>query len=138
MLLAPHGPSGPRSARANFARNVLGLAGFQVVEPISFDTAEAAAEAAVDEGAMIVVACSSDDTYTHYAPALRDALTAAGSRAMLVVAGSPDGVGAPVTEVADRFVHLKAPLIETLEQIQRDIGVATPQSSSLRRPTNRP
>lgn len=130
VLLAPHGPSGPRSARANFARNVLGLAGFQVVEPISFDTAEAAAEAAVDEGADIVVACSSDDTYTDYVPSLRDALTVAGSRALLVVAGPPDGVEAPVIDVADRFVHLKAPLIETLEHIQRDIGVTTFHPSS--------
>lgn len=123
VLLAPHGPAGPRSARANFARNVLGLAGFRIVEPISFDSAEAAVDTAVDEGADIVVACSSDDTYTESVPALCAALTDAESRAVLVVAGSPDAIGAPVTDIADRFVHRKAPLIDTLEQIQRDIGL---------------
>lgn len=123
VLLAPHGPAGPRSARANFARNVLGLAGFRMVEPISFDSAEDAVGAAVDEGADIVVACSSDDAYADYVPALRDALTDAGARTLLVVAGSPDAIGAPVPDVADRFVHLKAPLIDTLNQIQRDIGI---------------
>ncbi len=133
VLLAPHGPSGPRSARANFARNVLGLAGFRIVEPISFDSARAAVDAAVDEGADILVACSSDDTYAEYVPALRDALTDAESRALLVVAGSPDASGTPVKDVTDRFVHVKAPLIDTLEQIQRDIGLVT--SASLRPPS---
>jgi methylmalonyl-CoA mutase len=126
VLLAPHGPAGPRSARSNFARNVLGVAGFRIVEPIAFDDAEEAVDAAVDEGADVVVACSSDDVYADYVPALRTALTDAESRALLVVAGSPETIGAPVTDVADRFVHLKASLIDTLQRIQLDIGIVEP------------
>jgi len=125
VLLAPYGPAGARSARANFARNFLGVAGFGVIEPISFDSAEEAAASAIDDGADVVVACSSDDAYTEYVPSLRAALDAVDSRALLVVAGSPDRLAKPVTESADRFVHLKAPLLQTLTEIQDDLGITS-------------
>jgi methylmalonyl-CoA mutase len=126
VLLAPSGPAGARSARANFARNFLGVAGFRMVEPISFDTAEDAASAAVDEGADIVVACSSDDAYAEYVPALRSALTDAESRALLVVAGAPKDLGSAVTDAADHFVHRKARLLDTLRTVLQDLGIDAP------------
>ncbi|PEN15114.1 methylmalonyl-CoA mutase [Longibacter salinarum] len=123
VLLAPYGPAGARSARANFARNYLGVAGFRIVEPISFDTADGAASAAIDDGADIVVACSSDDAYSDYVPALREALDEGESRSLLIVAGAPDGVSDNVRPAADHFVHLKAPLLDTLRSILRDLGI---------------
>jgi len=123
VLLAPVGPARYRSARATFAQNYLGVAGFRIVSPLSFDDADAAAAAAVDEGADVVVACSSDETYAEFVPDLRAALDAADSRALLVVAGAPDDVDPAIRSDADTFVHRRAPLLETLESVLQDLGI---------------
>ncbi|HHP7238012.1 methylmalonyl-CoA mutase family protein [Longibacter sp.] len=122
-LLAPVGPARYRSARATFAQNFLGVAGLRIVSPLSFDDADAAATAAVDEGADVVVACSSDETYAEFVPDLRAALDAADSRALLVVAGTRDDLDPAVRSNADTFVHRRAPLLDTLESVVQDLGI---------------
>jgi len=77
----------------------------------------------VDEGADVVVACSSDETYAEFVPDLRAALDAADSRALLVVAGAPDDVDPAIRSDADTFVHRRAPLLETLESVLQDLGI---------------
>ncbi|NBC87407.1 MAG: methylmalonyl-CoA mutase [Bacteroidetes bacterium] len=123
VLLAPYGPARFRSARATFAQNYLGVAGFRIVSPLSFDDVDAAAAAAVDEGADVVVACSSDETYAGFVPELRAALDVAESRALLVVAGAPDDVDPAVRSDADTFIHRRAPLLDTLESVLQDLGI---------------
>jgi methylmalonyl-CoA mutase len=122
VVLAPLGPAAARSARATFARNFLGVAGFEIDEPLRFDAPEAAADAAVDADADAVVLCSSDGDYPTLAPALRSALQARNSSALLVVAGNPDALDADVP--ADAFLHRGSPLLDTLKTFQRRFGIA--------------
>jgi methylmalonyl-CoA mutase len=119
------GPPSARSARATFARNFFGVAGFRIVETLAFDTPEEAAQAAVDDGADVVVACSSDSTYPSLVPDLSAALDDAGSRALLYVAGNPDKIGADLGDsgAADGFVHLGSPLLDTLRSVQDRLGI---------------
>lgn len=119
VFLLPIGSASWRSARATFARNFFGVAGFDVVEPLRFDTPADGADAAVDAGADVVVLCSSDDAYADLAPAVRDALHARDADPLVVIAGHPDDTPAD----ADAFVHKTSRLLDTLLDIQERLGV---------------
>jgi methylmalonyl-CoA mutase len=121
VLLAPMGPPAARSARATFARNFLGVAGFAIEAPLMFDTIEEATEAAVEQNADLVVLCSSNAEYSDLAPSLASALAERGHEALLGIAGSPDDID--VGGIADVFVHQDAPLHNTLETLQEHLGI---------------
>jgi methylmalonyl-CoA mutase len=121
VLLAPLGPPAARSARATFARNFLGVAGFAVEEPLKFESVEAVADAAVEHDADIVVLCSSNAEYTDLAPSLATALADRDHDALLGIAGSPDDID---VNQADVFVHQDSPLQETLTTLQERLGMA--------------
>mgnify|MGYP006283389501 CR=1 FL=1 len=121
VLLAPLGPAKMRSARANFARNVFGVAGFNVVAPLRFETPDEAAEAAADEDADVVVLCSADREYPELTPALRRALNDRDASPLLIVAGSPEKIDTDLP--ADDFIHLGNLLRDKLEEIQSRLGI---------------
>lgn len=126
IVLAPLGPAAARSARATFARNFFGVAGFEVDEHLRFEAPEAAAAAAVEAEADAVVLCSSDGEYPTLAPALHSALQTRNCSALLVVAGNPDALDADVP--ADAFIHRGSPLLDTLKTFQRHFGIASASS----------
>ncbi|PSQ77614.1 MAG: methylmalonyl-CoA mutase, partial [Bacteroidetes bacterium QH_7_62_13] len=121
VFLAPLGSPKMRSARANFARNVFGVAGFEVDKPLKFETPADAAVAAAEADADIVVLCSADEEYSEFTPALRSALDDQGLSPLLVVAGAPGGVNADVP--ADDFIHRGNLLLEKLEAFQESLGI---------------
>lgn len=123
VLLAPLGPAKMRSARANFARNVLGVAGFDVVAPLRFETPEAAADTAANEDADLVVLCSADSEYPELTPALRRALDDRSVSPLLIVAGNPEKIDTDLP--ADDFIHLGNLLRDKLEALQSRLGIDT-------------
>ena len=125
VFLAPLGPTGPRSARATFARNFFGVAGFEIAENLRFESPGAAAESAQEADADIVVLCSSDEKYPALVPALRSGLQSLEKSPLLVVAGDPDTLD---DVSADAFIHRGSPLLDTLKQFQRRLGIADPSS----------
>ena len=127
VLLAPLGPPAARSARATFARNFLGVAGFAIEEPLQFESVDSAADAAVEHSADIVVLCSSNAEYADLAPALASALADRGHDALLGIAGSPDDID--TNGHADFFVHQDSRLKETLEMLQDGLGIAVTSDS---------
>jgi len=126
VLLAPLGPPAARSGRATFARNFLGVAGFAIEEPLKFESVEAAADAAIEQTADIVVLCSSNAEYATLAPSLAASLADRGHDALLGIAGAPDDIDAGVH--ADFFVHQGASLKETLTTLQERLGIPTDDS----------
>lgn len=122
VFLAPLGPAKMRSARATFARNVFGVAGFDVVAPLRFDTPEDAAEAAAEANADVVVLCSADSEYTELTPALKSTLNDHGLTPLLVVAGNPEMIDADLS--ADVYIHQGNLLREKLEAIQHRLGIS--------------
>ena len=120
VLLAPLGPPAARSARATFARNVLGVAGFAIDEPLKFESVEAAAAAATEQAADVVVLCSSNDQYATLAPSLAAALADRGHDALIGIAGSPNDTD---VDPADFFVHQGSPLREILTSLQERLGI---------------
>jgi methylmalonyl-CoA mutase len=121
VTLVPMGSASWRSARATFSRNVFGVAGFAVREPLKFDAIDAAVQAIREHDAAIAVLCSSDDAYPDLAPRLRDALDDVGSDALLVVAGNPEQIDGDLP--VDAFVHKQSPLLQTLKDLQERLGI---------------
>jgi len=128
VVLAPLGPPKMRSARANFARNVFGVAGFDVAKPLKFETVDEAAEAAVEADADIVVLCSADAEYPELTPALKSALDDRGRSPLLVVAGNPDKIDGNLP--ANDFIHQGNLLREKLEALQHRLGIAVGNGST--------
>lgn len=116
VLVAPIGPAGPRSARANFARNFFGVAGFDIKSPLQFGTPVEAADEAAEASPEVVVLCSADGEYPSLAPALKTALAERDCSPLLVVAGNPAQIMDEVP--ADLFIHRHTSLRETLEAVQ--------------------
>ena len=124
IFLLPFGDPAMRSARANFARNFFGVAGFTIEAPLRFASVEDGAEAAIEAGADAIVLCSSDDAYAEAVPALRRALDAADHDALIVVAGNPEEAADALRDAgAHGFIHRHTPLLDTLEDYQHRLGI---------------
>lgn len=124
VFLLPIGDAATRSARANFARNVFGVAGFAIDEHLAFESPEAGARAAVEAEADIVVLCSTDDAYPDLAPTVCRHLQDADADPLVVVAGDvPEHRDALESAGVDGFIHRHMPLLETLEDFQQRLGI---------------
>ncbi len=104
-----------RKARANFVLNLLGCAGFQIVEgPGSTDVEEGLRDA-LENGADAVVLCSSDEEYATYGPQLAEAVAKTDPRPLLVLAGYPQEIVETLRQAGfDEFVHVRSNALDTL------------------------
>ena len=123
VLLAPLGPPAARSARATFARNFLGVAGFEIEEPLKFETVDEVANAAAEQGSDVVVLCSSDAEYDTLVSGLASALTDRDHDALIGITGAPNDIDA--SGRADFFVHQNSSLKKTLTTLQNLLGTST-------------
>lgn len=109
-----------RQARAQFACNFLGCAGYEVVDNLGFETVEEGVEAAMEAKADIVVLCSSDDEYAEYAvPALK----AVNNRAMFIVAGAPACMDMLKENGIENFIHVRVNVLDTLKEYNAKLGI---------------
>jgi Methylmalonyl-CoA mutase, N-terminal domain/subunit len=125
VFLAKMGPVLQHKARADFAAGFFSPGGFEIVAKQTFVAAEEAAKAASDSGAEIAVLCSTDETYPELAPAFAKALKAAKPSVTVVLAGMPADKAAQDAFTAagfDLFIHLRAPVEETLTNLLKKIG----------------
>ncbi len=124
VVVLPMGDPAMGSARATFARNVLGVAGFAIDEHIPFNTPEAAAREAAEASADIVVLCSANEAYPELAPALCNALAEAGIDPLVLIAGHlPEHQDDLEAAGVDGFIHADRPLLDTLEDVQQQLGL---------------
>ncbi|MEI8007138.1 MAG: methylmalonyl-CoA mutase subunit beta [Bacteroidota bacterium] len=111
-------------ARAGFATNFFGCAGFLVHDNTGFETIEAGIEAVAANQPDIVVFCSSDEEYEGLAGKAVPALKAAVKNLIICVAGYPkDKLEALKNAGVDDFIHLRSNLIENLGKFSRQIGI---------------
>ncbi len=107
-------------ARAQFSSNFFAIAGIRVIDNNRFDTIEEGAKAALESGAEIVVACSSDDEYAEAVPQIAKLL---GDKAILVVAGDPACREELSAAGINNFIHVRSNVLETLKEYQRMLGI---------------
>jgi methylmalonyl-CoA mutase len=126
VFLAGLGPRKQHAARADFSSAFFAAGGFEPITGKGLETPEAAAKAALDSGAPIVVICSTDDTYTTLVPPLAQALKAAAKPPQVVLAGMP---ATPELQQqfkaagVDEFIHLRANCAKLLATFQDKLGL---------------
>jgi methylmalonyl-CoA mutase len=101
-----------RKARATFACNFFGCAGYQVIDNPGFGSVEEGIEAATKASADIVVLCSSDEEYAGLGITFVNAL---GAKAIPVIAGYPKDIIDQLKSAGIiHFIHVKSNVIQTL------------------------
>lgn len=102
-----------RKARATFACNFFGCAGYTVIDNPGFASIGEGVDAAMKAGADIVVLCSSDEEYAVHGAAFA---TAVGTRAIPVIAGYPKEVLDQLKSAGiEHFIHVRSNVLETLK-----------------------
>jgi len=111
-----------RRARAQFASNFFGCAGFEIIDNIGFNSVEEAVSDYEKVNADIAVICSSDDEYAEYVPEFYNKLK---DKAIVVVAGYPEAIVDDLKSIGiEHFIHIKSNVLETLKQMQEALSVA--------------
>jgi methylmalonyl-CoA mutase len=111
VLLLKRGDVKMRTARANFALNFFGCAGFAIAESESDDYAGADAD--------LLVLCSSDPEYLSFAEEVVSAV-----KVPVIVAGNPkEQIEALTAAGVQGFVHVGSDAVETLTHWQDRLGV---------------
>ena len=106
-----------RNARAQFAANFFGCAGFEIINNPGFQSAEAGIAAAKKAKPDVVVICSSDDEYVDNAQKIIAELE---NDSIVVLAGYPKDL---IEELRlsgfVNFIHVKANVLEELKRYQQ-------------------
>lgn len=111
-----------RNARAIFATNFFGMAGYEITTIVNDDSVSEGVKKVLDAKPGIIVLCSSDDEYptlgVEYLNALRDA------KIPVVLAGNPgDNEGVYREAGVYGFVHMRTAALEALENYQTVLSV---------------
>ncbi len=121
VFLLTFGNLAMRKARAMFATNFFGCAGFQIVDNAGFATVDDAIKAATDSKAEVVVICSSDDEYAQIVTPIFEALN---QKTKIVLAGYPANLVDEFKKMGlKHFIHVKSNALETLKQFQKELGI---------------
>jgi len=113
-----------RKARAMFATNFFGCAGYEILDNSGFETVDEGVKAALSSKAEIVVICSSDDEYATVGIEIAQKLKTANKALNLVIAGYPKEILDSLKQAGvDEFIHVRSNLLQTLESFQEKLGI---------------
>jgi methylmalonyl-CoA mutase len=102
-----------RKARATFACNFFGCAGYAVIDNPGFDSIGEGIEAAMQASADIIVLCSSDDEYATLGVPFAQSV---GTKAIPVIAGYPrEIIDLLKSGGIQHFIHTRSNVLETLK-----------------------
>jgi methylmalonyl-CoA mutase len=119
VYLACFGNLAKRKARASFAAEFFGTAGFEILGAFFFEDAQKAAEESAKSKADIVVICSSDLEYETLAFAFAEQFKSISKDKILVLAGYPEKIADDLkTGGVDILIHIKSDAIEILSAFQ--------------------
>lgn len=113
ILLAQMGELKMRLARSNFAYNLFGCAGFEIIQQ-KFENTELLAQTDAD----LIVLCSSDAEYLALASSLVAHLKERKREIPIIIAGNPDAAEQLKTLGVEDFVHVRSNPVEILEKWQ--------------------
>lgn len=108
-------------ARAQFACNFFGCAGFETVDNTYFGSVAEGVKAAIAAKAEIVVVCASDDDYAEMAVEAGRLL--AGTGVIVVVAGDPASRAELEAAGLTHFISVKNNVLETLQGYQKELNI---------------
>jgi len=123
VWMLTYGNLAMRKARAQFAANFFGCAGFETIDNLGFETIEKGIEAAKANKPDIVVICSSDEEYKEIALPIIEALK---DETIVVLAGYPKDIVEDLKNKGfENFIHAKSNVLEELVEYQKKIGIKT-------------
>lgn len=121
VFMFTYGKLAMRIARAQFASNFFGVAGFDLIDNLGFRSIEEGVGAAIASKAEIVVICSSDEEYADIAAPIAVALK---DKAIVVVAGYPKNILEALKAAGiEHFIHVKSNVLESLQGFQEKLGL---------------
>jgi methylmalonyl-CoA mutase len=124
VFLLPIGNPGMRKARATFATNFFGCAGYEIIDNPGFKAIEEGVKAAVDSKAEIIVLCSSDEEYATIAPPACQGIKSQSKNAVIFVAGYPKEIVETLkANGVDDFIHIRTNVLEFLQNLQKKFGI---------------
>ena len=124
VLTLPLGDKKMRKARSSFTSNFFACAGYQIEDPIGFDSVDEAVNAVKKQSPEIVVLCSSDNEYKELVPALCERVEQLEQEPIIVLAGYPkDELEAYKQDGINEFIHAKSNVLETLRRFHRKLGI---------------
>lgn len=104
-------------ARAGFATNFFGCAGYEIVDAPIADTVENGVKAALAAQPDIIVICSSDEEYATFGVEAAKLVKAQKPDCFFIVAGNPaESIDALQQAGTDDFIHIKTNLLECLKK----------------------
>jgi methylmalonyl-CoA mutase len=113
-----------RKARATFATNFFGCAGYKIEEAQSAATLEEGTRQAISSGANIVVLCSSDEDYADMASAV-SYIRGESPKTLIVVAGNPADIIEQLNQAGVQYyIHLRTNALESLQRFNELLGIA--------------
>ncbi len=113
-----------RKARATFAGNFFGVAGYEIIDNLGFPDISTGVKAALASGAHIVVLCSSDEEYLEMVPAAEQ-IKAASANTKVVVAGNPKEIIEQLNDAGvDHYIHMRTNVLESLTHFNDMLGIA--------------
>lgn len=117
--LLPVGNKKMRTTRASFARNYLGVAGYDIREHTGFDSIGQAADQFKPINPDIIVLCSSDEEYRELAgPFCITFRESFGPDPLLILAGNPGESARDYRELGiEAFIHGQSDMVDTLSDI---------------------
>jgi len=111
-----YGNASMRTARASFATNFFGVAGFEIVNPGATEDAEKSFATAMSSQPSVLVLCSSDEEYLPLVQKLQTSKEWKSTNTKFVIAGSPtESIDTLKSAGIHDFIHAKSNLYETLE-----------------------
>ncbi len=111
-------------ARAGFASNFFGCAGYEVIDNPGFNAITKGVEAALGANSEIVVICSSDEEYPAIVPEIAKQLKRGNPKVCVVVAGYPKEIVDFLKDAGvDDFIHVRSNLLESLKKYQNILGI---------------
>ena len=126
VLTLPLGNKKLRKARSAFAVNFFSCAGYDIKDPIGFETVEEAVRAIIEQRPDVVVLCSSDEEYKQLVPELFKELNPLNEPLMVAMAGHPGEDAEQYTSAGvEAFIHSESNVLEALEWFQRRLGIIT-------------
>lgn len=119
VFLLTIGNFGMRKARATFATNFFGCAGFSIIDSPGFKSPADGIKAALDSKANFVVICSSDEEYATAGPEIVRGIKSVSPEVKVIIAGYPkDIIETLKSEGVDDFIHVRSNVLETLMRLR--------------------
>ena len=104
-----------RQARAGFATNFFGCAGYEIIDNTGFASVEEGVKAAIEAKADLVVICSSDEEYATMGVEAVKSVKAHNAKTIFVVAGNPTEAMETLNVAGvNGYIHLKTNILEAL------------------------